>query len=76
MDELVNLVVKETGLSPEDARKAVEVVLGRLKSRLPPPLAQYFDAFVSGGLTSGTSAVVQEAEALLKGKLGGLFGGT
>jgi NACalpha-BTF3-like transcription factor len=35
MDELINLVVQRTGISQEDARKAVEVEAGELlKGRL------------------------------------------
>jgi NACalpha-BTF3-like transcription factor len=33
MDELVNLVVQRTGISQDDARKAVEVVVNALKSK-------------------------------------------
>lgn len=76
MEELINLVVKETGISQEDARKAVQVVLDQLKSRLPGPIASHLDSFVSGGLSGGTSAIVEEASSVLKGKLGGLFGGS
>jgi uncharacterized protein (DUF2267 family) len=75
MEELVNLVVKETGISPDDARKAVQVVLDQVKSRLPAPLASRFDAFINGGMTGGTSAIMEEAGELLKGKLGSLLGG-
>ena len=75
MEELVNLVVKETGISQEDARKAVQVVLDKLKSKLPGPIASHLDAFVSGGLAGGSSVLVEEAGSMLKGKLGSLLGG-
>ncbi len=38
MEELVKLVVQKTGISQEAAEKAVEVVLGFLKEKLPTPL--------------------------------------
>ncbi len=71
MDELVNLVVQKTGISQDDARKAVEVIVNALKSRLPAPIAGHLDSFMSGGV----GAVEAEAGEMLKDKLGGLFGG-
>ena len=75
MDELVNLVVQKTGISQVDARKAVEVVVNALKSKLPGPVASHLDAFISGGLSGGVNTIADEAGEMLKGKLGGLFGG-
>ena len=75
MDELVNLVVQKTGISQEDARKAVEVVVNTLKSRLPGPIAGHLDSFIAGGMTGGMNTLADEATEMLKGKLGGLFGG-
>lgn len=75
MDELVNIVAQKAGLSQEDARKAVEVIIAELKSRLPTPLSSHLDAFVTGGVSGGVGALVEEAGGLLKGKLGGLFEG-
>jgi hypothetical protein len=75
MDELVNLVVQKTGISQEDARKAVEVVVNALKSKLPGPVASHLDAFISGGSSGGVNTIANEASEMVKGKLGGLFGG-
>jgi uncharacterized protein (DUF2267 family) len=71
MDDLINLVVQRTGISQEDARKAVEVVIDTLKSKLPAPIASHLDSFLSGGV--GTLA--EEAGELLKGRLGTILGG-
>jgi len=76
MDELINLVVQKTGISQDDARKAVEVIVNALKSRLPGPLASHIDSFISGGMSGGVSTLEAEAGEMLKGKLGGLFGGS
>ena len=76
MDELVNLVVKKTGLSQEDARKAVEVIVTELKGKLPGPIASHFDSFISGGMSGGINTLAGEAGEMLKGKLGSLFGGS
>ena len=75
MDELINLVVQKTGISEDDARKAVEVIVNELKSRLPGPVASHLDSFIGGGLSGGMSTLESEAGEMLKGKLGGLFGG-
>jgi hypothetical protein len=75
MDELINMVVQKTGLSPEDARKAVEAVISALKTRLPAPIAAHLDSFLSGGASGGLAALEAEADDLVKGKLSGLFGG-
>jgi uncharacterized protein (DUF2267 family) len=75
MDELINLVVQRTGISQEDARKAVEVVIDTLKSKLPGPIASHLDAFLSGGLSGGVGTLAEEAGELLKGRLGTILGG-
>ena len=72
MNELVNLVSQRTGLSPQQAQQAVEAVLQILKQRLPAPLAGHIDSLLSGGGLGGLEA---EAGEMLKGKLGGMFGG-
>jgi len=76
MDELVNLVVKKTGLSQEDARKAVEVIVTELKGKLPGPIASHLDSFIAGGMSGGMNTLAGEAGEMLKGKLSGLFGGS
>jgi hypothetical protein len=83
MDELINAVSTRTGLSQDQARSAVDAVLGLLKSRLPGPLASHLDGLVGGsasvaaaegsvGETSGTESggLASEASAIL----GNLFG--
>ena len=64
MDELVELVVKKTGIPKETARKAVKTVLDFLKEKLPEPVAGMLDNYLEG----------DAAGDLLEG-LGGLFGG-
>lgn len=75
MDELINAVMQKTGMSREDAQKAVQVVVDFLKSRLPAPIAGHLDSFLSGGASGESNTLEAEAENLIKGKLGGLFGG-
>ena len=75
MNELIDTVVRETGISQDDAQKAVQVIIDILKSRLPAPLASQLDAFVAGGASGEMNTLETEAGDLLKAKLGGLFGG-
>ena len=63
MEELVKLVSQKTGISPDQARLAVETVLGFLKQKLPAPVAAQIDSLLAGG----------HMPDLGKG-IGGLFG--
>ena len=49
MEELVKLVAQKTGLPPEQAKIAVQTVLGFLKQKLPAPLAAQIDGLLAGG---------------------------
>jgi uncharacterized protein (DUF2267 family) len=75
MNELIALVSQRSGLSPEDAQKAVEAVLDVLKEKLPAPMASHLQAFIDGGMQGGLGTVEGEAGELLKGKLGDMLGG-
>jgi uncharacterized protein (DUF2267 family) len=74
MDELINLVVQETGISRDDAQKAVQVIVDALKSRLPAPVAAELETFLTSGTTGGVSALEAEAGTILKSELGGFLG--
>jgi len=47
MKELTNVIVQKTGISEENAQKAVQMTLGFLKAKLPAPLAAQLDSFLS-----------------------------
>jgi hypothetical protein len=51
MKELTNIIVQKTGISQENAQKAVQVILGFLKTKLPAPLAAQLDSFLSARTT-------------------------
>jgi hypothetical protein len=80
MDELISEVCAKTGLNQDQARSAVDAVLGLLKKRAPAPLATYLDG-VSGGSAgadsggegrgAGSGGLANEASTLA----GNLFGG-
>jgi len=74
MDELINLVVQKTGISQDDAQKAVQVIIDAIKTKLPPPIAAQVDAFLSGGASGGVNALESEGETILKSEIGGFLG--
>jgi hypothetical protein len=47
MKELINTIVQKTGISEENAQKSVQVMLGFLKTKLPPSVAGQLDSFLS-----------------------------
>ncbi len=49
MDELVKLVSQKAGISQDQARTAVQTVLGFLKERLPAPVASQLDSAINSG---------------------------
>ena len=77
MDELIKQVVERTGISEQQARGAVETVLGFLKGRLPEPLAGHLDSFLGGaaGAAGGAVSGLGGAAGDVLGGLGGMFGG-
>jgi len=72
MNELVTLVAQRTGLSQEDAQKAVEAVIDILKQKLPAPLTNHLDAFLTGSSSTAGEFGVAAGE-MLKGALGSFF---
>ncbi len=73
MDELIKQVTERTGISEQQARGAVDTVLGFLKNRLPEPLAGQLDGLVGGA--SGAAGGAAAAAGDVLGGLGGMFGG-
>lgn len=52
MDELIKQVSAKAGISEDQARTAVNTVLGFLKTKLPAPIAGQIDNAIGGGETS------------------------
>ena len=48
MNELINISVQKTGISQENAQKAVQVTVDFLKSKLPGPIAVQLKSFLMG----------------------------
>ena len=64
---IFSTVAQKTGLSQEQAKMAVNAVVGVLKSKLPAPVASQIDAVIAGGASTGGAAGVA-------GKIGSMFG--
>ncbi len=64
MDELVDMVAKETGLPKAQAEKAAEAVMKFLKEKLPAPLASQVDKVIEN------PGLADSAEGLLKKGMG------
>ena len=73
MEELIKQVTERTGISEQQARGAVETVLGFVKNRLPEPIAGQLDGLVGGA--SGAAGGIAGAAGDVLGGLGGMFGG-
>jgi len=56
MEELINQVKQRVGLDDDKARKAVETVVGYLKTKLPQPLAGQLENALQGAGASGLAA--------------------
>ena len=69
MEQLIGQITQRTGISEEQARQAVETVMGYLKGHLPPALAAQLDGALSGDM-SAQGSLGEQAQAAL----GGLFG--
>ncbi len=72
MDELISNVTQKTGLSPEQAKSAVESVLEYLRTRLPAPIADHLNSMMSGGtaVTESGSGILGSAASAI----GNVFG--
>jgi len=67
MDELVKMIADKVGISEEQAKQAVEMVLEFLQDKLPPPFDSQLGAVLEGDMSQ------LDVNDLLGG-LGGLLG--
>lgn len=74
MDQLYALVAQKAGISAEQAKTAVETVVGYVKQQLPEPLASQVTAMING---TGGTVDVNQLNSMLSGMgdLNSLFGG-
>jgi hypothetical protein len=71
MNELINMIVQKTGISQEQPQKAAQAAIEFIKGKLPPSIASQVDAALAGDM----SGIAGQAAEMLKGKMGGAFGG-
>ena len=71
MEELIRQVRERTGISEEQARTAVQTVMGYLQNNLPAGVSQQ----VSGLLGGAGGAGIADRAGDIVGGLGGMFGG-
>jgi len=60
MDELINLIVKKTGIPKETAQMVVNIVIQHLKDKLPDT----FDALVDKVLVAGHDGKLDASDAM------------
>lgn len=73
MEELVRQVTERTGISEDQARTAVNTVLGYIKDRIPAPLGAQLDSLVGAG--AGAAGDIANRAGDVIGGLGGMLGG-
>jgi hypothetical protein len=67
-EQVINLIVKKTGISQENAQKAVLVVFDFLKTKLPAPIASQVDSFLNTGTVSA-KPITEQAGGFGKSKV-------
>ena len=73
MEELIRQVTERTGISEEQARTAVQTVLGYLQNNLPAGISQQLGGLLGGG--AGAGGGVPGGVGDIVGGLGGMLGG-
>ena len=72
MQELINKIISEVGLTNEQAKKTVDTVVQFVKSKVPPAFASNIDAMFSGlnmdslkeNIENKTEAIQDKAEGI------------
>lgn len=77
MDDLIKLVSEKANISAEQAKQAVESVLGFIKEKLPAPIADQVTNLLSGagGVLGQAGGALGDVAGKAGDALGGLFGG-
>ena len=72
MDDIIKTVAERVGISEDQAKQAVEIVVGQLKDRLPGPIGDQLEGLLGGddGESAGGGGDVGDALKGLGGRLG------
>ena len=54
MEELIQTVADKTGISPDQARTAIETIIDHLKDKLPMGLGDKIESFLQNGSESSS----------------------
>ena len=68
MNDLIQLVAQKAGISPDQAKTAVETVVGFVKGKLPEPIAGQVESFLQ---SQGGTPSMGDAIKSLRGAMGG-----
>lgn len=76
MDQLISQITQQVGISEDQARQTVQVVLGFLRNNLPGPVASQVEGLLSGtggtpGL-QGIGGITDQTKQQLGDTLGGI----
>ena len=72
MEELIKQVTERTGISENQARTAVNTVLGYLRDKLPAGVSAPIDNLIGGG--ANVAGDVADTAQNVLGGIGGMFG--
>ena len=77
MDELIKLVSEKANISADQAKQAVESVVGFIKDNFPGPIGDQVTNLLSGagGLAGQAGGALGDVAGKAGEALGGLFGG-
>lgn len=73
MDELIRQVTERAGISEEQARTAVQTVMGYLQNNMPAGISEQLGGLLGGGAGGGGGLADRAGD--LMGGLGGILGG-
>jgi hypothetical protein len=73
-EQVTNLIVKKTGISQENAQKAVLVVFEFLKTKLPASIAMQLEPLLNTGSVN-TNGITQQAAGFAKSNVEGVLAG-
>jgi hypothetical protein len=73
MDQLISQITQKTGITDQQARDAVQTVIGFIKEKVPPSMAPQIDALMAGQTPNLGNINVSDAENAAQ-DIGKMFG--
>jgi nucleoid DNA-binding protein len=72
MEDLIQKITEKVGITPDQAKGAIETVLSHFKDKLPSGLGDTLESFIQKG-SNTASSTAENLLGGLKDKLSGLF---